>query len=581
MPFLKKFLVVILLSLTFSFLGFTQKKVKYKDLFPILLSKDYQKAEPLLIQYLGDNQDEANPHFYMGEILTAKLDSTSIFPTSNVYDSLANKAINSYKKAIPLVDDREVKKNDEYYIAYNRRDLRTGKFGIKIADIHLDYENKISALNEKLVLIDQIHQQKSKADELLSKLNNRIDSLRLQFPNEKAFLLRSTPKDFDVVRNINKTYAEAKTAIDEYFKLLTKVKSGEELPHLRNETLDEWSMLKPQSINLFEKEIHLKDYQSYLSLLLIKIEDEIIPFKTLLLQTDEAVNSMFAENQFVEDSSQIIEVTIPENLKEQLVKLNAGALPLKVLSFKKLKNEAQFLQNTSLYPVLKDSSNVFQNVKLLERQKIAFQEMDQLLALIEKFASEENTLNYHFYLKHFDPSFEGYLSTEKALTENQLFKLAEHYNHQKALSQVFIYKSDSIFNDSVTAKQNKSQSFAIELHEKSDFLIMGGQISSSPFVAKARFDMKIEKLQVLPDSAMFVNLIQVNDKILLNTALNRKSNHFKISSFNQQIESLWSIEFQSDLPVVSAKEEAGILFLYNVDGEVITTLDSKGNEIGN
>jgi hypothetical protein len=95
-------------------------------LFPVLQSKDYKAAEPQLLKFLEDNDDEANAYFYLGEIIVSKLDSVEFFPSTEKYDSMTNLAIESYKKAISLVDEREVRKNDEYYIENIHRLLDAG-----------------------------------------------------------------------------------------------------------------------------------------------------------------------------------------------------------------------------------------------------------------------------------------------------------------------------------------------------------------------------------------------------------------------------------------------------------------------
>lgn len=141
-------LLITILCSSFVFNSYSQR-VRYKNIFPLLQSKDYISAEPLLLQFLQENDDEANAYFYLGEIINSKLDTVEIFPSTEKYDSMANLAIDSYKKAISLVDDRELRKNDDYYMAYNRRDLRTGKFAIKKSDVHLDYENKIASVSRK------------------------------------------------------------------------------------------------------------------------------------------------------------------------------------------------------------------------------------------------------------------------------------------------------------------------------------------------------------------------------------------------------------------------------------------------
>jgi len=54
-----------------------------------------------------------------------------------------------YDKAFKGITEKELRKNDEYYEAYLRRDLRTGKFVIKLSDVQLDIDNKVHFLKEK------------------------------------------------------------------------------------------------------------------------------------------------------------------------------------------------------------------------------------------------------------------------------------------------------------------------------------------------------------------------------------------------------------------------------------------------
>jgi len=49
-----------------------------------------------------------------------------------------------FERALDLIDEKELKKNKDYYLQYQRRNLRTGKIGVKLPDIQLDIEQRIS-----------------------------------------------------------------------------------------------------------------------------------------------------------------------------------------------------------------------------------------------------------------------------------------------------------------------------------------------------------------------------------------------------------------------------------------------------
>ena len=128
-------------------LGFGQK-VKYKDLFVLLNSKNYDQSKPFLNIFLANpkNVDHPNGNYQMGLIFQDKLEHTDVLDETILYKTNADSALYFFNKALALITEKEVKKNDQYYQAFNRRDLRTGKFGIKISDVHLDLETRVKDL---------------------------------------------------------------------------------------------------------------------------------------------------------------------------------------------------------------------------------------------------------------------------------------------------------------------------------------------------------------------------------------------------------------------------------------------------
>jgi hypothetical protein len=138
---LKYILLAVLIS--GSTMGLAQK-LKYKDIYPYLEAKNYKQGIPKLKSYLSvdENKSEASPNYQMGIWLHERfkeLDDANAAMLSQVGDS----AIAYLSKAKSLIDDKEVKKQKDYYQGFVRRDLRSGKFAIKVSDVHLDIENRI------------------------------------------------------------------------------------------------------------------------------------------------------------------------------------------------------------------------------------------------------------------------------------------------------------------------------------------------------------------------------------------------------------------------------------------------------
>src|SRR5688572_12564016 len=108
------------------------QKVKYKDIFGLLSSKQYESAEPFLKKYLKENTDNPNAYLYMGIIYQDRANKDDILKNTRKTIAYMDSAIYFYDKAYKGLTEKEVKRNDEYYQLYNRRDLRTGEFGVKL-----------------------------------------------------------------------------------------------------------------------------------------------------------------------------------------------------------------------------------------------------------------------------------------------------------------------------------------------------------------------------------------------------------------------------------------------------------------
>src|ERR1044071_9834492 len=125
--------LVLLASATVS-----GQKIKYKDLFVLLDSRQFKDAEPFLRKYLKDNNDNPNAYLFMGFILQEKCMKADVLKESDLVGIYADSSIYYLDLAKKGITEKEVKRNDEFYQSYSRRDQRTGEFGIKMSDIHLD-----------------------------------------------------------------------------------------------------------------------------------------------------------------------------------------------------------------------------------------------------------------------------------------------------------------------------------------------------------------------------------------------------------------------------------------------------------
>ncbi|SMG12774.1 hypothetical protein SAMN05661096_00539 [Marivirga sericea] len=574
--------IVVFLLINFVFHSAAQR-IKYKNLFPVLQSKDYKTAEPQLLQFLEENDDEANAYFYFGEIIVSKLDSTEIFPTTAKYDSMVNKAIAAYKKSIELVDDRELRKNDEYYAAYNRRDLRTGKFGIKKSDIHLDYENKIKAASKKKETVLRIHELKEKSVQQYDNLNKEVLELYESFPDESSFLLRSNADSKKTLVEVEESYATFVTTYKQFVEQLNSLNNPAYNPELKFVDITNWEGLEPLQTDINEFVITIQDYEKYFNNLKIKIEEEVIPLKELLYKTDAEITEAILKIKEAKDSLSMKNLMISEELEKGLNRYDKSKTILDLLHYKKRKGKSEFLSNKSIFPVLTDSTNVYQRANLVADYRENLAAQFELIESIEQGLNEKVIKNFQLFVDRFEPSIKSYVQTEKTILKQKLDSVTQRSEFMARQIQFFKYEKDSIFLTPLIAATNDSKKYVIQTIELDSMLLIGGVLNQSAFVASAGFDMKVKQYRLYEDSTLIINkMILLNKNLLVNfTSDMGEQPEQRIEYLSPDLTLLWEFPYQSSSTLSNAKVEAGIFFLYDQDGQVLNTLNSQGEIIGN
>ncbi len=247
-------LILLLFFLGITLPGLSQR-IKYKDLYPLLETQQFEIAKPLLYQFLQDEDDHPNGHFQMAIIYTEQLEDIHPIEDRNAFMQDADSAIFFYQRAYELIDDRELRRNDEYYQAYNRRDMRTGKFDIKLSDVQLDIEQRIEMLQERKKVADEMGGLWAEGERLYNALTTRLNTLEDRYDNQKGLILNSPE---DITNDMERIAIRFDSALsffdrlaDDYTKFSYELNTMEDLQHDR------------ELLDVYEDNINLVNYKEW------------------------------------------------------------------------------------------------------------------------------------------------------------------------------------------------------------------------------------------------------------------------------------------------------------------------------
>ncbi|MDN4164310.1 hypothetical protein QWY31_02290 [Cytophagales bacterium LB-30] len=349
------------------------QKIKYKDLFPLLNSKSYEPGEKLLKQFIAKEPDHANAHLQMGIMYETFTDKLDVVKEKDQFMIWADSSIMMYKKAATLIDEKELKRNDDLYQAYNRRDLRTGKFEIKLSDVQLDIEKAVAALETRKknveginLYFEQLKFHYNEADQVYSFLFDAFrKDMNLMLLMADAPILEKLNKmvlHFDSVLFYQKKYSEASKAVRANFN--------------QGFVYEEIKGLAPSSLvitNFYSNEIRLNDFGDWASKAIAIIETDIERARRTIVEHDNAIKQAANEGK----------TRLPDFPEDKLATYkkydsNPFIVPYFEVKQKELVLNALALDSTFLKGVnrWKDYAKVNEGLSVLTANEALYQQLD-------------------------------------------------------------------------------------------------------------------------------------------------------------------------------------------------------------
>jgi hypothetical protein len=376
-------------KLVFVFLCVTPafaQKVKYKDIFGLLSTKQFESAEPFLRKYLKENTDNPNAYLYMGIIHQERSAKEDILKNTARATAYMDSAIFFFDKAYKGLTEKEVKRNDEYYQIYNRRDLRTGEFGVKLSDIQFDLEKRMEGLREKIDRVKMIKHYFVRADSFYRKSQDSYGKLIEAYPSEKALYLRSDESTLRMLQVLGVRYDSCLKAFEAYKGSLANL--GSKTPYnqmLAKNEIKAFPKDGSSKADFYQEEIQVWDYKKFVEHTHEVIEKEIQPMRDHLVSYDVEINKL--REKLNKDSVSVhsdLTTLIDRMLITQLGKYDQDPLPMEVFTLKiaDLEYRSIQLENQSAA----DSSNI---IASRERVNKASQYLNKLDSVAAKLLSED------------------------------------------------------------------------------------------------------------------------------------------------------------------------------------------------
>ena len=391
-------LLFTLVMVSFATYG-QKKKVAYKDLFIYLINNQFDQAEPLLREYLRENEVNSNAFMYMGYIFESRFQIADFLRSPKESSSLADSAIFYLDLCVKNLTEKELKRNDEYYQSFSRRDFRTGEFGVKLSDINFE-------LNKKIESIRELQQHRSKLFLLFtamqsscSRLHAKFEGLTKNYDDLRSLHLRGGT---DLILELQNLILIQDSLINLYetFKLTSEHAGNNR--YLRELNLSPIIDFKSPNISCpeyFKADLRIFDFKSWSLQLVEIIERNIRPAIDQLIAVDTEINKLHQRIQ--KDSVSVLsELSFLENKvnKTPLVKFDPEPFPVLLLKLKL--SELAHGSMQSLGREIRTSENLPDHANQFQSELRSLFGMDSLCESVKKRDLEKDELDYRYFIEN-------------------------------------------------------------------------------------------------------------------------------------------------------------------------------------
>jgi len=310
-----------------------QKNIKYKDLYPLLKSRQFRDAKPILQEFLVQEPDHPNANLQMGYAFESFCKDADILTETNKVVDYADSARIYYQKAIQYIDDREVRKNDEYYEDYNRRDLRTGKFGIEVDNVHYDLEQQMESLEKYSQTVTAL---RTKFDRGIANYQDALEQftgIHGQYASQNALLIQFDEALETVLEGIAVNFDSSQQYFNEYTRLLDQMETSQynQLFSIVNiEGLADADTLAP---DFYDHQVDLINFTKWVNDTKYDVVTTIIPLRESWNEKHDQLEQAFEMLASSADGSDVETVSLEDEKRKTALALDPYCLPVKLLDY--------------------------------------------------------------------------------------------------------------------------------------------------------------------------------------------------------------------------------------------------------
>ena len=460
-------------------IGAEAQKIKYKDLFVFLNAGQYKEAEPLLRKYLKDTDDNPNAFMYMGYIYEEKFYAADVLKEPSKVALYGDSAAYFLELANRNMSDKEIKKNDDFYQKFSRRNPRTGEFGIELSDVTNELGEKTKEIRDRQQKVIKLNRYFYQAVGAYDRLVLTYKNLTQPYENIRQFYLRSNDSLVAALEDLTERQDSVTLAFNSAKSVLTQMGKNNYNQKLELVGIKDFKSEGQAGADFFAEKVLLWDYNYWAQEAIKTIKKEIKPLLSGLVLVDTDLTNL--RNKVSADSVSVraeLDEIQKKLLSSNLLNYDPNPMPHAVLLTKVA--EIRYSSEVVAGKADRRSQDLVLRKAALDREAFVLKELDSLSngALNRNLEQElpdyrgfvRDTYGSLLVMQSFLRTTNDYAKNQYALVSNELFILKQAMNYivdgydsipamEGAASETFfpVFIQEEAFTTGVTYRNDTSK----------------------------------------------------------------------------------------------------------------------------
>ena len=494
----------------FSFLALAQK-VKYKDVFQMIATGQKEAAYPYLKILLKSDSSLPSANLQTALILYEKAKSFDVLKNNEAALQFCDSAALYLARAKRLINEKEIRKNDEYYLTYKNLPTITENRDSIFKRVQNDIESKSKDIIYYRGNIKRIYIYFSKSVENYNGALQIYRSINNKYITAKEMCLLSDDRLMEDLKKVTKTFDSSVAYINAYRKAIKEFPVQGYNQNYTIATIETYRIDGLTQTDFLSSAIVLWNYSEWSKAMTNQINTDIKKIRDQLFFYDQRYNKIVDKAQAASISQDTVMATKPDLKLYRLInKYDYNSLAIRILDYKQGKidflgnsmSKLNTIENTHIGNIEAKAAHMFNLTKKINV-------CDTLIEKLKMANISKNALKYANYIsKSFADTvgLKTYIANEKLFVNHnkkesflqyQLLMYGQLQKHNDTtLYKPFGNYQIPLFQSFDNSKSNVRTTFTKE-DRKGNIFLSGSIVNGGAFVAKINGFKQVEWLKII------------------------------------------------------------------------------------